>query len=206
MFNVETNKYEYIFIFLFFNKQYSNFLLNTNFKDIDTEKYISDFIIFFKKIISLNNEREVILYIKENYFKNIFLEKIINLHMLNIIDILKYEYINILIKNFYIENNVISITDSFKLFKIHMIEFFKKDNIEIKNIDISINIHNEFNKFYIKDANNFTKIINEYYELKFNNMKILFDVFIMTKEFRNYCKIFFIFMQNIITPNLQKSL
>ena len=108
------------------------------------------------------------------------------------------------IKNFYIDN-IVSITDSFKLFKIHIIESFKKDNIELKNIDISLNIHNEFNKFYIKDANNFTKIINEYYELKFNNIKILFDVFIMTKEFRYYCKNFMIFMQNIITPNLQKS-
>jgi len=205
MFNLETNnKYENIFLFLFFNKQYSNFFLNVNYEEKDTEKYISDFIFFVKKIISLNYENDVILYIKENYYKNIFLEKILDMYIFNIIEILKYEYINNLIKNFYIEN-FISINDSFKLFKIHIIESFKKDNIEIKNINISLNIHNEFNKFYIKDANNFTKIINEYYELKFNNMKILFDVFIMTKEFRNYCKNFIIFIQNIITPNLQKS-
>lgn len=205
MFNVNSNEYQIIFILVFFNKHYSNFFLNGNSTYLDTDKNISDFQNFLKKIISIKDDsNNTILFLKSNYRKNMFLNKIIDSYMIHIIEILKYEYISEMINKFYIDNSL-TMNDAFKLFKIHLADSFKKDSVEIKNINISINVHNEFNKFYIGECNNFRKIINDYYELKFNNMKSLFDIFIKTKEFKNYCKNFLHFLEYIITPNFQKS-
>jgi len=197
--------YQYVFIYIFFNKHYSSFILNNDVNYGYTEQDIFFFKDFFNEIISIyKDENNIMSYIKSKYEKNKYLKKIINLYMMTIIEILKYEYLNTIIRKFYIDNSI-NVIDSFKIFKIHMSESFKKDNIELKNINISINIHNEYNKFYIKDANNFIKIVNDYYDIKFNDMIILFNIFVKSIELRKYCKNLINFIDYIITPNLQNS-
>jgi hypothetical protein len=206
MLNVESNEYKYILVFMFFEKNYSKLILNDNNINISIkEKDFTFFIEFIEKSIILKNHfNNYMDFLIKKYENNRFVQKIINLYMEIIIDSLKYEYLSRLVKSMKIDNNL-SLLESYKIFKINILESFRKDNVHIKNMNININIHEEFNKYYVNKNENFLDHVDKYYDVKFYDFKILFLVFIKTIYFSNFCKNLKLLINDVIYPNIKNS-
>lgn len=201
---VDTNdqKYKYIMLYLFFEKNYSYIFFNENkcytFNLIDDINY---FINFVEDLFTMkNNMKNIKLYISKSYSENLFVKKIINLYMSNIFEILKVSYFENILKSF----NNINVED-FKLFNIHVFETFKKDNIKLRNTNIYINIHHEYNKYILGCNKDFVSCLNNYYDIEFLNKLVMFNIFVKLKEFDNYVVMLNNVIHNIIHPQFNNS-
>lgn len=201
---VDTNnqKNKYIMLYLFFEKNYSFLFLNEN--KCYTLNLIDDinyFINFVEDLyIMKNNMTNIRLYIIKSYSENLFVKKIINLYMSNIIEKLKTSYFENILKSF-TKTDI----DDFKLFNIHVFESFKRDNVKVRNTNIYINIHHEYNKYILGCNKDFLTSLNNYYDIEFINKLNMFNIFKNLKEFENYIAMLNNVIQNIIHPQFNNS-
>jgi len=205
--DIENNKYKYIMIYLFFEKNYTNlFLSDKKLTKSDFVDNMQNFIDFIKKMINFKkNISSSSNYLQKYYYTNDFIKNIINMYITNFHDFLKIIYIDELIKKYKVDNKI-NILENFKIFKIHINEHFKKDSVKIKKTNIEINLHHEFNKYHIGCNEFFSQYVNKYYDLEFLDNEVLFEIFKNTKEFNTYVKQLIDLVYDVVYPKFQNSI